>query len=62
MTFKKLVKAISECKNEEHLWEIRGRIDRAFSADKINWNDHVILFNIIDMIETDPTCYEIPEE
>lgn len=47
MTFKKLVILISEIKNEDDFWEAYGKVDISFQKEKITWNDHQCLFNIL---------------
>lgn len=51
MTFKKLVALISEIKNEDDYWKVYGQIDIAFQKEKITWNDHECLFNILRLIK-----------
>ena len=46
LTYKQIVKAISEAKTEEELEKAMWDIDRSFEHEKITWNDHETLYAI----------------
>lgn len=46
LTYKQIVKAISEAKTEEELERVMWDIDRSFEHEKITWNDHETLYTI----------------
>ena len=50
LTFKQLVKLFSEANTEEDFWKAASEIDKSFQADKINWNDHQMLYRLSDRI------------
>lgn len=51
MTFKKLVQEIAEIHNTEERDRVRWEIGRSFGADKINWREHEMLYDIASRIE-----------
>lgn len=46
MTYKQLIKLISEAETNEDVEKAWWNIDRAFEHEKITWNDHEILYTI----------------
>lgn len=50
LTFKQLVKLFSEVKTEEDFNRACGAIDDSFQHDKINWNDHELLYDLARLI------------
>ena len=50
LTFKQLVKLFSEVQTEEDFNRACGAIDDSFQHDKINWNDHELLYDLARLI------------
>ncbi len=47
MTFKQIIKAISEGTSKDELY---GLINRAFDKDRITWADHEMLYRLVDRL------------
>lgn len=48
--FKKIVAAIAAIKTHDDFNEVCGMIDRAFQKDKINWNEHELLYAVLGKV------------
>ena len=51
LTFKQLVKAFTIIETEDDFNRACGEIDRAFQAEKINWDDHELLYKLVSKIK-----------
>ena len=51
LTFKQLVKLISEIEVEDDKNEAFALIDWSYQHDKITWTDHEMLFTLTDKIQ-----------
>lgn len=50
LTFKQLVKLLSEVKTAEELWGFMHEIDMSFQNGKITWEDNETLYRIINNV------------
>ncbi len=49
-TFKQLVQLMSEANSEDDALNAAGQIDVSFQHDKINWNDHQMLYALVSKV------------
>jgi len=49
-SFKQLVKLISEINSEDSFNVACGEIDNSFQHDKINWDDHELLYKLVSKV------------
>lgn len=49
-SFKQLVKVISEINSEDSFNAACGDIDISFQKDKINWDDHELLYKLVSKV------------
>lgn len=50
MTFKQIIKAISQATSEKEIGVIFGEIQDAFESDKITFKDYELLYDIAEKI------------
>jgi len=48
--FKKIVNAIAEIHTKDDFNAACGMIDSAFQHEKINWNDHELLYELVSKL------------
>lgn len=50
LTFKQLVRLLSEVKTSEDLWNFTHEVDMSFQHEKITWEDNEALYRIVNNI------------
>ena len=46
LSFKQLVKALSQVHSKDNANEVMGEIDNSFNQNKFSWDDHEMLYDL----------------